>query len=91
MSDSSNGTRISCGVSLFSLVFIVFLVLKLAAIGVVATWSWWWVTAPLWGPITVLLGIGAVLLVIWLIATTIIFCRQLHQERKRRKRATLGS
>lgn len=38
------------GLSLLSVVFIVFLVLKLAEIGVVATWSWWWVTAPLWGP-----------------------------------------
>ena len=23
---------------------------KLAEIGVVATWSWWWVTSPLWIP-----------------------------------------
>ena len=28
------------------LLFLVFLVLKLAA---VIDWSWWWVTAPLWG------------------------------------------
>lgn len=35
-------------------VFIVFLVLKLAEIGVVASWSWWWVTSPLW--IMALLG-----------------------------------
>lgn len=30
-------------------VFLVFLFLKLSEIGVVASWSWWWVTAPLWG------------------------------------------
>lgn len=29
-------------------VFLIFLVLKLAEIGVVAAWSWWWVTSPLW-------------------------------------------
>ncbi|WP_253191678.1 transmembrane Fragile-X-F family protein [Burkholderia cenocepacia] len=29
--------------------FLIFLALKLAGIGVVAAWSWWWVTAPLWG------------------------------------------
>ncbi|QNB13457.1 hypothetical protein G5S35_17670 [Paraburkholderia tropica] len=29
-------------------VFLIFLFLKLAAIGAVASWSWWWVTAPLW-------------------------------------------
>lgn len=28
--------------------FLLFLGLKLGEIGVVATWSWWWVTAPLW-------------------------------------------
>lgn len=31
----------------FGLLFIVFLVLKLTEI---IDWSWWWVTAPLWGP-----------------------------------------
>lgn len=29
--------------------FLIFLALKLAGMGVVAAWSWWWVTAPLWG------------------------------------------
>jgi hypothetical protein len=33
-------------------VFLIFLVLKLAGIGAVATWSWWWVTCPLWIGIT---------------------------------------
>tara|TARA_R110000824_G_C14965656_1_gene652526 strand:+ start:179 stop:409 length:231 start_codon:yes stop_codon:yes gene_type:complete len=32
----------------FGLIFLIFLTLKLAEIGVVATWSWWWVTCPLW-------------------------------------------
>lgn len=39
--------------SLLFTVFLVFLVLKLA--GVIA-WSWWWVTAPLWMPLALLLG-----------------------------------
>jgi hypothetical protein len=34
--------------SLATIVFIIFLVLKLLGIGVVATWSWWLVTLPLW-------------------------------------------
>jgi small Trp-rich protein len=33
---------------LFGAVFVVFLVMKLAQIGAVADWSWWWVTSPLW-------------------------------------------
>lgn len=41
-----------CGSTLFML-FIVFLVLKLA--GVIA-WSWWWVTSPLWLPAALVIG-----------------------------------
>lgn len=47
-----------------TLLFTVFLVLKLANI---IDWSWWWVTAPLWIPLgfviiaLVLLGIIAIL------------------------------
>jgi phosphoglycerol transferase MdoB-like AlkP superfamily enzyme len=40
----------SGGIGLLSLVFIVFLVLKL--IGII-NWSWWWVTAPLWIPFSI--------------------------------------
>jgi len=29
-------------------VFVVFLALKLTGVSVVAGWSWWWVTSPLW-------------------------------------------
>jgi hypothetical protein len=44
--------------------FIVFLTLKLAEIGAVASWSWWAVTAPLWGGFVLVLGILTVVLVI---------------------------
>lgn len=47
----------SRGIGLGGLIFIVFLVLKLAEIGQVADWSWWWVTSPLWIPIVLILGI----------------------------------
>ena len=33
-------------IGIFGILFIVFLVLKLTE---VIAWSWWWVTAPLWG------------------------------------------
>lgn len=45
-------------------VFIVFLVFKLAQIGMIANWSWWAVTAPLWAPIVLILGIQIVSLII---------------------------
>ena len=43
MANSSSGG----GIGLGGLLFVVFLVLKLCG---TITWSWWWVTAPLWIP-----------------------------------------
>lgn len=50
---AENSVKISF--PMMSVLFIVFLVLKLTN---VITWSWWWVTAPLWMPI----GLGIVFL-----------------------------
>ena len=36
----------SGGVGFFGLMFLIFMTLKLTG---VIDWSWWWVTAPLWG------------------------------------------
>lgn len=51
----------SGGVGLGGLLFVVFLVLKLT--GVIA-WSWWWVTAPLWGPLLLVLAIFVIVFLI---------------------------
>ena len=61
MSDTKSTA--SSGIGLTGLVFVVFLALKLAEIGVVATWSWWWVTSPLWIPILLALGVLLVVLI----------------------------
>lgn len=45
------------------LVFIVFLTLKLAGIGVVAAWPWIWVCSPLWIGLALVLGILALVFV----------------------------
>lgn len=45
------------GIGLGTILFIVFLVLKLCG---TITWSWWWVTAPLWIPA----GITLILIVL---------------------------
>jgi len=47
------------------LLCILFVGLKLANIGVVATWSWVWVLSPLWLPIVLVIG---VLLVVGIVA-----------------------
>jgi hypothetical protein len=41
--------------------FLIFLTLKLAGLGVVATWSWWWVFSPILIPIAALLIIFTVI------------------------------
>lgn len=64
----SNNTQTS-SIGLGTLVFIVFLYLKLAEIGPVANWSWWWVTSPLWIPLILVVGTFLVLGLIYLIAS----------------------
>ena len=60
-------TQSSSGIGFSSLLFIVFLTLKLAEIGVVATWSWWWITSPLWIPVAIALGVFLVILMFGII------------------------
>jgi hypothetical protein len=63
---STNNTQAqSGGIGFFGLLAIVFITLKLTN---VINWSWWWVTAPLWGPVVAFLGFGAVVLIIVVIA-----------------------
>ena len=55
MSDKQQTT--SNGICIGTVLFLIFLTLKLAEIGQVATWSWWWVTSPLWIPLIAVIGI----------------------------------
>jgi hypothetical protein len=66
MSDNQKST--STGISISTALFLIFLVLKLAEIGQVATWSWWWVTAPLWIPVAVVVSVLLIAAVIVVIA-----------------------
>lgn len=50
---SNTNSASSGGVSILGLLGVVFVTLKLLGITEVATWSWWWVTAPFWGGIAV--------------------------------------
>jgi len=47
---------------------LIFVTLKLAEIGVVATWSWWAVLSPFWVPLAIVLGIFAVVGVVMVVA-----------------------
>ena len=59
---------VSGGINLLEVLFIVFLVLKLTG---VINWSWWLVTAPLWGCFCLLLGIYLIVLFFIVIAAII--------------------
>ena len=62
---NKNKLTISIGnLSLPTILFIVFLVLKLTGY---ITWSWWWVTAPLWVGPAVFFGIIAIALCLGLV------------------------
>ena len=57
---NKNKLTISVGnLSLSTTLFIVFLVLKLTGY---ISWSWWWVTAPLWAGPVLFFGIIAIVL-----------------------------
>ena len=64
MSNAKSSVTV-CGTSFLNLLFLVFLVLKLTN---VITWSWWWVTAPLWIPVALVVVICVVAFVCAIIA-----------------------
>lgn len=53
-----SNVKVNTGIDLTGVLFIVFLILKLTN---VIDWSWWWVTAPLWGPIALAFAIIVIL------------------------------
>ena len=59
--DNAKSEVTTGGLSLSTVLFLIFLVLKLCG---VITWSWWWVTAPLWGGIALILAILVVFMLI---------------------------
>jgi len=49
------------GVGLGMIIFLIFMTLKLTNS---IDWSWWWVTAPLWAPIAIILIVLALLFIL---------------------------
>ena len=50
MTDNKNT---SSGLGFGTVLFLIFLTLKLGGWGIVAKWSWWWVFSPIWIPLSV--------------------------------------
>lgn len=80
MNDKS--VRVSGGISLSGLTFIVFLVLKLCG---VIDWSWWWVTAPLWGPFALLIAGLFIYIIIAVIIALVRYCIRKRKEKRHGK------
>lgn len=64
-------SQTATGLSLPVIVFVVFLTLRLAG---VISWSWWWVTSPLW----IVAGIIVALTIIYVA----VFAYQLHKNKR---------
>jgi hypothetical protein len=64
----SNQTT-NTGISVYTTIFLIFLILKLTGN---ISWSWWWVTSPLWIPLLLVLSIMVLIFIFGLvyIATT---------------------
>ena len=82
MSDRISVKESKSIISLSTGVFLVFLFLKLAEIGQVTTWSWWWVTSPLWIPLGIVLIILLALGIMYLLVVVGIFISDCCKSKK---------
>ena len=73
MSKEQNITPINS--SILTILFIVFLILKLTGN---IDWSWWWVTSPLWLPVALLFAILGIAFI-----GIIIYSRGIKQEKQK--------
>lgn len=55
---SSNSSKAGGGIGCFTVIGIVFVILKVLAVEPVAHWSWLWVLCPFWAPIAFALVVG---------------------------------
>ncbi len=62
MTTKTETKTVRAGTGPLFLLFLTFLVLKLTD---VITWSWWWITAPLWAPLALVAAIFVVLFVVY--------------------------
>lgn len=74
----NNNSNVGGGLGLSTVLFLIFLVLKLCNI---IDWSWWWVTSPLW----INLGLGLLIFAGLLIYYTIDEARMDPKAKRRKK------
>jgi hypothetical protein len=59
MAENNSNSGLSAG----TILFLIFLTLKLGGWGIVATWSWWWIFSPLWIPVAFIMIIYIIMLI----------------------------
>lgn len=77
----------SQGIGLSGLMFIVLFVLKMG-VGetAVVSWSWWWITVPLWGPLACVFTLALVFVVVIALFLCCKYCFQLIKNKKKTKK-----
>lgn len=77
---TQQSTSSSGGVGVYGLLGVAFVVLKLCE---VIDWSWWWVTAPFWGPVLAVI-------VFLIIYVAIALVKEVRADRRLRDRELRG-
>ena len=74
MSENKINGVLGTGLTFVQVLFIVFLILKLTGVTAVASWSWWWITSPLWIGVALVASIWVfILLGLFLVAIIDLF------------------
>jgi hypothetical protein len=65
MSENNKNTT-NGGLGFLSILTLMLIFLKLAEIGTVATWSWYWVLCPIWIPVVLAISVVTIIyIVLW--------------------------
>lgn len=73
----SNNVEFKAGFPVLSVLGLIFITLKLTGF---ITWSWWWVLAPFWTPIALILSVLSVTAIIALLT---VFLKERKQRLKK--------
>ena len=80
---NSKTSTASSGLSFGGALFLLFLALKLTG---AISWSWWWITCPLWGPLALVL---AFLLVFVLAKLAVALVQEVRRKQAKRRRSLI--
>lgn len=61
MNNTNVNIKLGGSTGLMSLLFVLFLALKLTH---VIAWSWWWIFAPMWGPLAIFIAIMIIVFIV---------------------------